>query len=388
MDGRDNNTKNRTEKHRLSREYPCIKQFKVKSQKLKTAGRFFEALRYLGIPISPFIGNVISIILPFTNEQQLLQEAIDSILLQSFTDFELLLIDNGSDAWSRGIAVNATTTDSRIKLLTEPKRGIAQALNTGIAAAHAPFLARMDADDRMHPDRLKFQVEHLNRNPDIGVVAGRTVVFPIHTTNEGYRRFVDWQNTILSPNDHFRNRFIEAPVAHPSVMMRREVLERHGMYTTDPFPEDYELWLRWMDAGVRFEKLPDVLLEWRDRPDRLSRSHSNYDEERFFEIKAYWLKRWMDKHVEAQRPVIVCGGSKNIRPKVARLEAAGIKITAITDVVTRTTAPRPFIPAMELENHRDHFIINLIAKRDVRESIRAFIHGQGFVEMQDFVMAG
>jgi len=331
---------------------------------------------------------MLSILLPFTNERSLLQEAVDSILQQSYKDFELLLIDNAGDAESLDITARYCEKDSRCRLIREERSGISFALNTGIEASAGTYIARMDADDIALPMRLAYQVKHLRDNPVTGVVACRTEVFPGGSANEGYRLFVAWQNSLLTAEAHGTNRFIESPVAHPSVMMRKELFTQFGKYDTGPLPEDYELWLRWMDAGVRFEKLPMNLLKWRDSSGRLSRSHDNYSESAFFSVKVKWLKKWLDRNLAAGRPLIVCGGSRNIRGKIQQLEAAGVTVAAITDVVHRTTDGYSFIPAKSLNKYRDHFLINLIGKRDVREEIRSFIQGQGFVEMTDFVMAG
>jgi hypothetical protein len=114
----------------------------------------------------------------------------------------------------------------------------------------------------------------------------------------------------------------------------------------------------------------------------------NYSEEAFFSVKVKYLKNWLELHVDPIRPVIVCGGSRHIRGRIERLRLEGVPIAAVTDVVPRSTSDLPFIPAADLAEHRESFVINLISKRDVRESIRKFLTDTGFREMQDFIMAG
>jgi hypothetical protein len=246
----------------------------------------------------------------------------------------------------------------------------------------------MDADDVAHPERLQRQFEYLCANPGIGAAGCRTQVDPSTPENEGYRFFVDWQNSLITPEEHSTNRFIESPLAHPSMMMRKELFERHGDYSTDPLPEDYELWLRWMQAGVAIGKLPETLLTWRDRSERLSRNHRNYSEDAFFRTKAKYLKAWLDTNIAENRQVIVCGGSRHIRKRITVLQEAGIPVSAVTDVAERTSQELPFIPVKDLPSYRRSFIISLISKRDVREDIRTFLKSAGFLEMKDFVMAG
>src|SRR5690606_38519156 len=191
--------------------------------------------------------------------------------------------------------------DTRIRLLHEPRIGIAHALNPGLAHATGRYIARMDADDICHPERLAKQVAYLDAHPEVGVLATRSAFATTVERSAGMAAFVQWQNAILSPHDHFVKRFVDAPVAHPTVVFRRELVQQHGGYDTGPLPEDHELWLRWMDAGVRFAKLPHALLTWNDHPGRLSRTHRNYGADAFFATKAVWLAGWLQPRL-AGRP--------------------------------------------------------------------------------------
>jgi glycosyltransferase involved in cell wall biosynthesis len=331
---------------------------------------------------------LVSILLPFVNEGALLAEAIDSIIFQSFNDFEVLLIDNGADALSRKIADEAVAKDSRFRLMVEKSIGISHALNHGVREAKGAYIARMDADDRSHPERLYKQVMHLSLHPETGVVSCKAELFPVHETNEGYREFVSWQNGISSAEEHFTQRFIESPLAHPTVMMRKELFEQWGYYSTDPVPEDYELWLRWMKNKVRFEKIPETLFYWRDRAERLSRTHTHYSDDAFSKIKSIYLAEWLRQHVDEQKKIIACGSSKHINSKINLLEKEGIVIHGVTDLKPHPENKRPFIPTSDLSPSSNVFVINLIARRDLRESIRDFLKGKGFQEAIDFIMAG
>jgi glycosyltransferase involved in cell wall biosynthesis len=205
-------------------------------------------------------GNVnkrgVSILLPFRNAADTLDAAINSIAQRTFRDWELILIDNASTDSSGAIAREWSLSDPRIRVIDEARVGIAEALNTGLKHATAPLIARMDADDIAHPERLAQQVAYMDEHPEIGVLGTRTSFFSTVNEHRGMQAFVEWQNAILSPHEHYTKRFVDAPLAHPSVMFRRELVARHGGYSTEPLPEDHELWMRWMDAGVRFAKLP------------------------------------------------------------------------------------------------------------------------------------
>jgi glycosyltransferase involved in cell wall biosynthesis len=305
---------------------------------------------------------------------------------QTYTDWELLLIDNSSTDESPAIAQRWAERDPRIRLLHEPRIGISHALNSGLAHAKGKYIARMDADDISHPERLAEQVAYLDAYPEIGVLGTRTAFSSSVPESRGMQAFVDWQNNILSPHDHYVKRFVDAPLAHPTVMFRREVVEQHGGYDTGPLPEDHELWLRWMDAGVRFAKLPEEMLTWNDHAHRLSRTHPNYSVDAFFSTKVKWLAKWLMRRLNG-RPLIVAGTSGLCRERAALLESEGITVHAFTDVKHRKMPGHSFIPHLELPAAGEAFIVSFISQRGTGGRIAEYFEGRGLVEGTDFILA-
>jgi glycosyltransferase involved in cell wall biosynthesis len=329
---------------------------------------------------------LVSILLPFRNSAHTLDAAISSIVEQSFDDRELVLIDNASTDESPSIGRRWAGNEPRIRVLHEPRIGIAHALNTGLAHAEGGYIARMDADDISHPERLAEQVATLDAYPEIGVLGTRTAFASNVQESRGMQAFVEWQNNILSPHEHYVKRFVDAPLAHPTVMFRRELVEQFGGYDTGPLPEDHELWLRWMDAGVRFAKLPAELLTWNDHAHRLSRTHSNYSVDAFFSTKVKWLAQWLKRRLNG-RPVIIAGTSALCRNRAAMLEAEGIVIGAFTDVRPREVPGYTFIPHDQLPPAGEAFIVSFISQRGTGDRIAEFLASRGLVEGADFVLA-
>jgi glycosyltransferase involved in cell wall biosynthesis len=329
---------------------------------------------------------LVSVLLPFRNSAHTLDAAISSIVKQSFDDRELVLIDNASTDESPSIVRRWAGNEPRIRVLHEPRIGIAHALNTGLAHAEGGYIARMDADDISHPERLAKQVAFLDVHPGIGVLGTRTTFASIMPEHRGMRAFVDWQNAILSPNDHYVKRFVDAPLAHPTVMFRRELVEQYGGYDTGPLPEDHELWLRWMDAGVRFAKLPAELLTWNDHAHRLSRTHPNYSVDAFFSTKVKWLAKWLKRRLNV-RPLIVAGTSVLCQERAALLEAAGIAVHAYTDVKGRGVPGRTFIPHDQLPPAGEAFIVSFISQRGSGDRVAEYLASRGLVEGVDFMLA-
>ncbi len=203
----------------------------------------------------------ISVVLPVRDEESLLEEALESLLRQSERDFEVIAVSDGSSDGVREVLARFAARDGRVKPLHQARSGIVAALNRGLRQARGIYIARMDSDDICRPERLALQADFLDREPNIGLVGSRVEYLGDAKKNEGLAHFVRWSNSLIAARDIALYRFVESPLIHPSVMFRRELPERFGPYRDGPFPEDYELWLRWMEMGVRMAKLDETLLE-------------------------------------------------------------------------------------------------------------------------------
>lgn len=328
----------------------------------------------------------VSILLPFHREGFWLEEAINSILVQTCSDWELILIANCPDRITLDLAKQLSSRDERILLLREDSPGIAFALNTGLAAARAPLIARMDADDFSLPERIEKQIRYLESHPEVDVLGTRTAPHPEGSPGEGFASFMDWQNSIMDPVDHRLQRFIESPIAHPTVMYRKELVKRYGHYLTTGLPEDYELWLRWMDKGAVFSKLPEGLLLWRDHSGRLTRTHPDYTKEAFGRIRSHYLAIEL-KRILGSRKLIVCGADRSCRRKASILTGEGVAVAGFADVVPRDISGLMFIPASEIIHDPDLFFLSFVSSRGKAAEMRDFFRKKGMQEGQDFLLA-
>lgn len=331
----------------------------------------------------------VSVILPFYNAEKTIKKAIESIQNQSFKDFELLLIDNASKDESLEIAKAMAEQDKRIRLIPENHRGIVSALNTGLQFARGRYIARMDADDISLPERFAKQYCFLEDNPDVHVVSCKVAYESEQQTydTEGYQEYVDWLNQLILPEEISLNRFVESPIPHPSVMIRREAFELWGAYQDGDFPEDYELWLRWMEQGAKIAKLPEHLLIWNDSYQRLSRIDDRYSVEAFYKIKAIYLERWLREHNPLYPQVAIWGAGRVSRRRADFLENQGIEVTAFIDVVRNKIQFRNCMHYSELPPPHQIFIISYVSNRGVREKIRNFLKSKEYIESQHFILA-
>jgi glycosyltransferase involved in cell wall biosynthesis len=339
----------------------------------------------------------VSVLLPVRDAGRTVARALTGVCAQTLADWELIAVDDGSIDETRRILEAAAKADPRIRIVVRPREGIVAALNAGLELAKGNFVARMDADDEVHPERLAEQVAFLDApaNHDVGVAGCLVEHGGDPSVTAGYALHVAWLNSLVTADEIALNRFVESPLAHPSVMFRRELVEFHGGYRDGPFPEDYELWLRWLDAGVRMAKVPRVLLRWNDPPERASRTDPRYSPEAFFATKAPWIARWLRRHglgTGDTRSLLVWGAGRPTRKRAERLAAEGVSIAGYVDIDPRkaTTAiggtGKPVLLADELPPPSEAFVLGYVSSRGARALVRAALIGRGYTEGRDFLM--
>ena len=267
--------------------------------------------------------------------------------------------------------------------------GIVNALNTGISESVGEFIARMDSDDISYPERLIKQYDFMIANPDVGLVSSKVEFSGYGSLSEGYKKYVDSLNSLISFEDIFFNQFVESPVAHPTVMFRRELVDKYGFYKNGDFPEDYELWLRFLSNGVRFEKIPEVLLNWHDYSGRLSRSDKRYSIENFFRCKSVYLCEWLKKNNRLYPEIVVWGAGRKSRKYSRFLEELGIRIKYYIDVdpAKCKNSNDKVIFYKNLKAKEDIFIVPFVLNRGASNQIRSYLLDLGFLEGKNFIMA-
>jgi hypothetical protein len=244
----------------------------------------------------------------------------------------------------------------------------------------------MDADDWAWPGKIRLQVELLDKHPEYGAVAGLVRHVGDPATSGGFQRFVDWSNSLVTHRQIYLNRFIEAPVVNPTAMWRRQTMEQHGLYKQGDFPEDYEMWLRWLDAGVRIAKVPEVVLDWNDSPGRLTRSDPLYSDQSFYRIKSRYLAKWLEQHNPFFPGVWVWGASRISRRRARVLEQEGIRIDAYIDTKSSRQLDTEVVFYRDLPAAGKGFILTYIRQMDNRDKIRDYLEDLGYVEGKNYLM--
>jgi hypothetical protein len=248
----------------------------------------------------------------------------------------------------------------------------------------------MDADDLMLPERLAAQRALLEAQPELALVATQVELFPDGLVRDGYREYVGWQNACLTPEQISANIYIESPFAHPSVMLRRAAIGQVGGYRDGPFPEDYELWLRMHQAGLWMARVPQVLLRWRERHNRTSRTDPRYERARFDELRARFLAQ--DPRLHQGRPLAYWGAGRSTRQRARRLIDCGFPPVAWIDIdprkIGQTVWGARVHPPPWLDQAPRPFVLVYVANHGARELIDAQLAQLGYRPGEDYLGVG
>lgn len=332
---------------------------------------------------------IVSVLLPCYNAAGTLQQALESLAQQTLTDFELIAVDDGSTDGTFEILQDWASSDERLQLLRQDHMGIVGALNAGLDVCQAEYIARMDADDLSQRERLARQAAFLEQHPEIAVVGCRVRGYPPGEVREGFSIYLEWQNSLLTNEDIRREIFVESPLAHPSVMMHKNWFEGVGGYQERGWPEDYDLWLRFYQAGAGFAKLPEILLDWREHEERLTRKDSRYSLENFLRVKAHYLVRGP---LLGRESVLIWGAGMMGRRLSKHLQRQGAPLTAFVDIdpqkIGRTKRGLPVLSLENIPGWWQHstkpVILSAVGARGARQLIREQLTRFGLREGRDW----
>lgn len=326
--------------------------------------------------------------LPFRDAESTLEEALDSILVQCGVRLEVIAVDDGSRDESSAIAARLAARHSALRIVRTEGIGIARALQLAAQQARSELLARMDGDDIAHEERLAKQLDALSRQPELAVLGTQVSCFPESEVGEGLQRYVTWQNELLAPEDHARQLFVESPLCHPSIVVRRAAFEAVGGYRHGDFPEDYDLFLRLDAAGYALAKVPEVLLRWRHHAARATITDARYDRTRFLAAKAPHLARRL---LAFERPIDFWGAGVTGKRIVRALEPYGVRAARFIDIdpdkIGRTARGAPIISSADVTPPCGRTVVVAVAARGARKLVRSQLAALGYREGVDYLCA-
>ncbi|MDX2360374.1 MAG: glycosyltransferase family 2 protein [Crocinitomicaceae bacterium] len=235
---------------------------------------------------------LITILMPFKNAAPWISETVDSILSQSFHDWELICIDDHSI--DNGAEIIRTIDDSRIRVLENSGDGIITALQLGLSEAQGEYITRMDADDLMTPNRLELMLEKMYDAKEKTIVTGKVKYISEGELSEGFLKYEHWINERIEKNDYFDHIYRECVVASPNWLARREDLIQDRIFEDLHYPEDYDMVFQWMKNHYSIKAVDEVTLLWRDHPNRTSKNSDVYNQQALFRLKLDWFLQLND----------------------------------------------------------------------------------------------
>jgi len=330
---------------------------------------------------------LVSVLLPAFDAEPTLVPALQSVRRQTEARWECVVVDDGSEDGTPRTAEAAAATDDRFLIVRTPHRGLAAALATGLARCRGRFIARMDADDLMHRERLARQVGALEADASLAAVGCHVRLFPRAQLGRGWRSYERWLNAIDSVERVRAEAFVECPVAHPSLMIRRELLVEFG-YRDRGWPEDYDLLLRLLARGHRVGIVARRLLAWRNHPARISLTDARYAPASFTACKAAFLAAHFLAGVEEYD---LWGYGATGRTLRRALLAEGKRPAHVVDLhpgrLGQTIHGAAVVAPDEIPRLPRRPLVVSVAGAGPRRQIRDALTAMGLRELDDFVCA-
>jgi glycosyltransferase involved in cell wall biosynthesis len=327
----------------------------------------------------------VSVLLPVRDQAGYLGDALASLSAQTFSDFEVLVVDDGSTDGSAEVADAHGREDGRFRVLRQEPAGIVAALERGRAESRGRLIARMDGDDVVLPERLEAQVEAL-ADGGLAACGGRVAYFPDEAVRDGARRYERWLNGLVTADEAARDVFVECPLPHPALTIRADALAAVGAYRDRGWPEDYDLVLRLWAARHAFRNVESLVLRWREHGARRSRSDPAYSLDAFVRCKVHHLRATLLPGF----PSVVVWGAGPVGKSFAReLRAQGTEVAAFVDVDPRKIGHdvhgAPVVAVEDAPRYRDSFAVGAVAGEVARAEIREAVAAEGRRDGIDFV---
>ncbi len=232
---------------------------------------------------------------------------MDSILSQSYSGFELIVVNDHSKDHTLSILNHYATLDARVKIYNNTGKGIIDALQLAYSKSSGEFITRMDADDIMKPHKIELMVNKLQEKGKGFVAVGLVEYFSKEGIGEGYFHYQEWLNGLTLTERNFEEIYKECVIPSPSWMMHKTDFEAIGKFDSELYPEDYELAFRMLKQGMRIASIPEVIHQWRDYETRTSRTDSKYSDNFFLPLKMIYF---FEIHRDKTRPLLLWGAGK------------------------------------------------------------------------------
>lgn len=270
----------------------------------------------------------ISIITPFFNAEKYLTDCVDSIMEQSYTNWELILVNDQSTDHSNIIAESFTKKDSRICLIQNHTKGLIPALRIAYQKSTGNYITRMDADDIMSNNRLEIMLTKLQTSGHGYVCIGKVKYFSDQGIGDGYLKYEKWLNTLTESQSNFSEIYRECSIPSPNFLIHKTDFDKIGGFDFDTYPEDYDLAFRMYQNGMKITSVDDITLFWRDHSTRSTRTQDHYQSISFIPLK---VNHFLSIDYDSKRSLILWGAGKKGKMIAKELLSKNVEFIWITD---------------------------------------------------------
>ncbi|MGI9547469.1 MAG: glycosyltransferase family 2 protein [Flavobacteriaceae bacterium] len=326
----------------------------------------------------------ISVLMPFKNTAVFLEECINSVLAQTYGNWELLAVDDHSTDRSKSIVLDYSTRDQRIKVLSNKNHGIISALKTAYANASGIYITRMDSDDIMYPSKLEYLINSLSSAGPGHLAVGQVKYFSSTGISDGYARYEKWINQLIAKGSNYDEIYKECVVPSPCWMAYKVDLEKSGAFESDRYPEDYDLTFRFYKNQLKCIPCSQVLHKWRDYPSRTSRTSVHYAQNYFLDIKVHYF---LELDHDPSRPLAVWGAGTKGKTVARLLQKRDLDFYWLCDnpkKIGKKIYDCELLPYQALESLQAPQSIVSVANSEAQEAIRSYLENLGLRQATDY----
>jgi glycosyltransferase involved in cell wall biosynthesis len=330
------------------------------------------------------MNELISIVMPVKNAGLYLKDCLESILAQTYPNWELLAVDDGSTDSSLEILQYYSQKYPRIHTFKNSGNGIILALRTAYSHSNGEYIHRMDADDLMAPRKLELMLAELKQAGKGTVVTALVQYFAEGGVSDGYLKYEKWLNALCENDRHWEEVYQECVIASPCWLIHRQDLDAVGVFDEDRYPEDYDLVFRFYEKGLKVKSVKEVLHYWRDHSARSSRNHEHYQANSFFALKLhYFLKLERDP----KRSLVVWGAGPKGKRLAKMLNRQGIDFEWVSNNPNKhgkeiyEQIMRSFKKILEFKRPQ---VIITVAQRKAKQEIVDFLESNGLEVKEDY----
>ena len=326
----------------------------------------------------------VSILIPFKDTAHFLPECLDSIIAQSYANWEVLAVNDHSEDDSLELLEKYTENEPRIHVLANQGHGIIPALRTAYENSTGTFFTRMDSDDIMKPHRLEVMVTSLITHGKGHVAVGQVTYFSNRGISNGYQRYETWLNRLTVTGSNYSEIYKECVIPSPCWMTYRDDLDACGAFQLNRYPEDYDLTFRFYESGLKIIPCDQILHLWRDYDTRTSRTHEHYAQNYFLDIKLHYF---LKLNYDSERILVVWGAGFKGKKIAKGLQKQHIDFIWLCDnpqKIGKKIYDKELVHFDTLKQLENPQSIITVANEKAQEEIREYLHGIGQHSMKDY----